>query len=310
MPRPLRIQYEGAIYHVMSRGDRRQAIFVDDADRRAFVDHLGRACAKTGWQVHAYVLMSNHFHLVLETPQPNLSVGMKWLLGAYTQAFNRRHRQWGHLFGGRYKAQHIDERDPRYLKSACDYVHLNPARAGLVGEKDNLEVYPWSSYRAYVRAPERPVWLRCERLLAEHGAESQDAQALRRFKRQNEGMRSRSGDRSGEIPNLGGSGAWRIGAEDFTAWLAERLKRRGRKTERASERRETDERLAERIIREALVARGWSASTLRLSAKGDPVKVDIARQVRTQTPMTLAWIARHLAIGSASYLAALLTKEV
>ena len=101
MPRPLRIQYEGAIYHVMSRGDRRQAIFADDSDRRAFVDHLGRACAKTGWQVHAYVLMSNHFHVVLETPQANLSVGMKWLLGAYTQAFNRRHHQWGHLFGGR-----------------------------------------------------------------------------------------------------------------------------------------------------------------------------------------------------------------
>lgn len=82
---------------------------------------------KTGWQVHAYCLMSNHFHLVLETPQPNLAAGMKWLLGTYTQRFNRRHWHWGHLFGGRYKARLIDGRKPGYLRAACDYVHLNPA---------------------------------------------------------------------------------------------------------------------------------------------------------------------------------------
>src|SRR3954454_14988527 len=79
--------------------------------------------------------MSNHFHLVLETPQPNLSVGMKWLLGTYTQRWNRRWRRWVHLFGGRYKAQCIDERCPSYLRTACDYVHLNPERAGLLGPK-------------------------------------------------------------------------------------------------------------------------------------------------------------------------------
>ena len=121
----------------MSRGDRREAIFHDDADRVEFLRTLGQACLKTGWQVHAYCLMSNHFHLVLETPQPNLARGMKWLLGTYTQRFNRRHRHWGHLFGGRYKAQLIDERKPGYLRCACDYVHLNPVRAGdCVGEKE------------------------------------------------------------------------------------------------------------------------------------------------------------------------------
>jgi putative transposase len=94
MPRPLRIEYEGALYHVMSRGDRREAIFLEDADRDGFLRTLGEACAKTAWQVHAYCLMSNHFHLVVETPRPNLALGMKWLLGTYTQRFNRRHKHW------------------------------------------------------------------------------------------------------------------------------------------------------------------------------------------------------------------------
>ena len=104
MARKLRVEYPGAIYHVMNRGDRRERIFVDDADRRRFVDTLDEACAKTGWQVHAYVLMPNHFHVVIETPQPNLVAGMKWLLGTYTSRFNRRHQLFGHLFSGRYNA--------------------------------------------------------------------------------------------------------------------------------------------------------------------------------------------------------------
>src|SRR6266478_3646521 len=91
MARKVRIEYPGAIYHVMNRGDRREPIFKDDADRRRFVETLAEACAKTGWQVHAYVLMPNHFHLVVETPQPNLVAGMKWFLGTYTSRFNRRH---------------------------------------------------------------------------------------------------------------------------------------------------------------------------------------------------------------------------
>ena len=98
MPRPLRIQYEGALYHVMSRGDGREAIFLEAADRSEFLRVLGQTCLKTGWQVHAYCLLSNHFHSVVETPQPNLAAGMKWLLGTYTQRFNRRHHHWGHLF--------------------------------------------------------------------------------------------------------------------------------------------------------------------------------------------------------------------
>src|SRR5213594_210933 len=92
MARKLRIQYPGAVYHVMNRGDRRESIFHDVDDRQRFIETLGEACGKTGWQVHAYCLMPNHFHLVLETPQPNLVAGMKWFLGTYTGRFNRRHK--------------------------------------------------------------------------------------------------------------------------------------------------------------------------------------------------------------------------
>ncbi len=104
MARKLRVQYPGAIYHLMNHGDRREPIFKDDADRRRWVETLEECCAKTDWQVHAYCLMSNHFHLVLETPKANLVAGMKWFLGTYTSRFNRRHKLFGHLFSGRYKS--------------------------------------------------------------------------------------------------------------------------------------------------------------------------------------------------------------
>ena len=132
MARKLRVEYPGAIYHVLNRGDRREAIFHDEADRQSFLGTLGEACLKTGWQVHAYCLMSNHFHLVVETPQPTLVAGMKWLLGTYTGRFNRRHRLFGHLFSGRYKSLIVGGSGNGYLRTVCEYVHLNPVRSKLL----------------------------------------------------------------------------------------------------------------------------------------------------------------------------------
>src|SRR5258707_5125947 len=115
----------------MNRGDHRENIFRDDDDRKRFLGALGEACRKTEWQVHAYCLMSNHFHLVLETPQPNLVVGMKWLLGTYSSRFNRRHKEFGHVFSGRYKSLMVEGSGNGYLKTVCDYVHLSSVRARL-----------------------------------------------------------------------------------------------------------------------------------------------------------------------------------
>ena len=174
MARKLRIQYPGAIYHVMNRGDRREAIFADDADRQRFLETLTETCQKTGWQVHAYCLMSNHFHLVVETPQATLVAGMKWLLGTYTGRFNRRHKQFGHLFSGRYKALIVDGSGSGYLKTACDYVASEPrARQTTVKADQPLAglPFPWSSYPAYLSAQaRRPAWLRGWIGCSENGA--------------------------------------------------------------------------------------------------------------------------------------------
>jgi REP element-mobilizing transposase RayT len=170
MPRKLRVEYEGAIYHLMNRGDRREVIFLVDADRELFLETLGEACRRTGWQVHALCLMSNHFHLVVETPRANLIAGMQWFLGTYTTRFKRRHKLCGHLFSGRYKSLLVDGSTSGYLKTVCDYVHLNPVRAKLLKPEQPLNEYPWSSWPEYLKKPsQRWEWLRVDRLLGEWG---------------------------------------------------------------------------------------------------------------------------------------------
>src|SRR6516165_6697004 len=130
MPRPLRIEYPGALYHVMARGNQGRPVFRDDTDRQLWLETLGQACGKTGWRVHAYVLMGNHYHLLLETPEANLEAGMKWLQGTYTQRYNGRHKLFGHLFQGRYKAVLVDPQEKEgYFQVVSTYIHLTPARA-------------------------------------------------------------------------------------------------------------------------------------------------------------------------------------
>ena len=132
MARKPRIEFAGAVYHVLSRGDRGEPIYQDDEDRLLFLRFLGEVCERTGWLIHAYILMTNHYHILLETPGANLVVGMKWLQGTYTQRFNLRHRLRGHLFQGRYKALLIDGEEAGYFLQASSYIHLNPVRAGLI----------------------------------------------------------------------------------------------------------------------------------------------------------------------------------
>ena len=154
MARPLRIEFPGAIYHVTSRGDRSEAIFVDDDDRGALLDVVAQALSRFDAQMLAYCLMGNHYHFVLYTRQANLSLVMRHINGVYTQTFNRRHGKVGHLFQGRFKAILVD-RDG-YLLEVCRYVELNPVRAGIV---DKPSRWSWSSYRAHVGLAQVPVWL-------------------------------------------------------------------------------------------------------------------------------------------------------
>ena len=143
MSRPLRIEFAGALHHVMARGNARAAIVLEDVDRQLWVDALGRIADRFGWQVWAYCLMDNHYHLLVETPQANLSRGMRELNGVYTQAFNRRHARVGHVLQGRFKGLLVDK--DVYLLELCRYVVLNPVRAGMV---ERAVDWPWSSQRA------------------------------------------------------------------------------------------------------------------------------------------------------------------
>ena len=147
-----------------------EPIFLCDEDRQLFVQTLGEACLKTGWKVHAYCLMVNHFRLVVETPRANLVSGMRWFLGTYTARFNRRHKYFGHLFSGRYKSVIVDGSGSGYLKAVCDYVHLNPVRAKLLKPDQRLAEYRWSSWPEYLRGPDKRLeWLRVDRVLGEWG---------------------------------------------------------------------------------------------------------------------------------------------
>ncbi len=127
MARKPRVEFAGATYHVMCRGNRQESVFRDQKDCERFLDTLGELSERNGWLIHAFVLMGNHYHLLLETPEPNLVDGMRWLQSTYTQRFNARHKVWGHLFQGRYKALPVDEGE--YFRTVADYIHLNPARA-------------------------------------------------------------------------------------------------------------------------------------------------------------------------------------
>ena len=139
MPRMLRVEYPGAIYHLMSRGDRREDIFYDEVDRHDFLKTLAEAGGKADFQVHAYCLMPNHFHLVTETPNGNLVAGMQWLLSSYTLRLNHRRKLTGHVFSGRYKAILVDGSVVDYLKTVCDPLGLDPSGLGAAQERGRGE---------------------------------------------------------------------------------------------------------------------------------------------------------------------------
>ena len=154
MARPLRIEFPGAVYHVTSRGDRREDIFVDDQDRLALLEVIAQALSRFDAQALSYCLMGNHYHFVLHTRQANLSLLMRHINGVYTQTYNRRHDKVGHLFQGRFKAILVDRE--AYLLEVCRYVDLNPVRARMVRKPGS---WAWSSYRAHVGQAAVPAWL-------------------------------------------------------------------------------------------------------------------------------------------------------
>jgi putative transposase len=184
MARPLRLEYEGALYHVTSRGNARESIFLYDEDRSRFLEIVADVVKRFGWICHAYCLMTNHYHLLIETPDAGLSRGMQLLNGVYTQWFNRRHDRVGHLLQGRFKAILVEKES--HLLELVRYVVLNPVRAEMVrGVRD----WPWSSHRATAGQTEVPEFLRVDWVLSEFDADRERAiRAYRRFIRQGRGI--------------------------------------------------------------------------------------------------------------------------
>jgi len=171
MARPLRIEYDGALYHLTSRGNERKPIFKDNLDRELFLSTLAQVTQRFHWLCHAYCLMGNHYHLVIETPDGNLSKGMRQLNGIYTQAFNRRHRRVGHLFQGRFKGILV-QKDSHFLE-VCRYVVLNPVRAKIVKHPGQ---WAWSSYRATAGQSSIPRCLTVDEILGHFGQRQSPAQ--------------------------------------------------------------------------------------------------------------------------------------
>jgi REP element-mobilizing transposase RayT len=294
MPRMLRVEYPGAIYHIMSRGNRREAVFLDEVDRHDFLKTLAEACRKTGWQVHAWCLMGNHFHLVVQTPQANLVDGMRWLLSTYSNRFNHRRKKVGHLFSGRYKALHVEGHGAGYLRTVCDYVHLNPVRARLLRTGQRLIEYPWSSFAWHLAGKEhRPAWLCSEPLFGEHGITQDNAQGRREFERRLEARRQEPKETGGPMRR-----GWYLGTQEFKKELLARMEGRLGANHAGQLRREAAEANAQRLIESELKRQGWTEGELKDRAKTDPVKVALAARIRRETTVPIRWLATRLHMGT------------
>jgi len=313
MPRQVRIEFEGAFYHVMARGDRREAIVRGDEDREMFLQTLGELAEKTGFRIHAYVLMSNHYHLLLETPRANLSAGMGWFQNAYTRRMNARYRLWGHLFGGRYKSILVEPGECFW--ALLDYVHLNPVRAGLVGARDGMECYRWSSLPSYISAPaRRPKWLETKMGYEVCGCQDR-ASGRREFLNLLERRVDWSDPRKAGTMFSGGKEkpelavysslrrGWLFGSQGFRESMLSLLEKRGKKIKKANgyhgaQLSDYGEKKARALIEAGLKVYGLGLEELRKQPKGEERKALLAAMIQDETTMKLDWISEELNMGT------------
>ena len=309
MPRKPRIEFGGAAYHIMSRGNRGQTVFLNDADRISFLRTLGETCDRTGWLVHSYVLLNNHYHLLIETPEPNLVAGMRWLQGTYTIRFNQRHGLVGHLFQGRYKAILVDHRHAGYFLQVSSYIHLNPVRAGFVDVRTGrLEDYPWSSYPYYI-APcsRRPTYLCVERVLGELNL-SDTPQGRRKYRLyvQDYLRHFTEDDSRGHIEQHWEPirRTWCFGSDEFKQEAAAAVQGTMAGVRRSSLSgpavQAHDETVALSLLEQGLSALGLNKCDLQGLRKHDPRKQVLAFWIRSRTVVSNRWLSEHLHMGHES----------
>lgn len=319
MARSIRIQTAGAYYHVMARGNRREDIFHDDDDRRFFLHTLSQACEMTGWRVHAWVLMSNHYHLFLQTPEPNLVAGMSWLQNTLTRRYNVRHRKWGRLFGDRYKAVIVQGDDGWHYQTLMDYIHLNPVRARLIRPKAGGSVldYAWSSLAGGYALPpgKRAKWLAAEDGLKAFGLGDTVAGRRAMVERLDRRAVSEEIKRCG-VPELAEEvdarashlrRGWYWGTQAFgeamrklAAAVLKRRAPRSRSYERHALVVEHGEKQAETWLKEGLKAAGLRAAQLERMKGSDERKVLLADLLWRRTVVSQEWLAEKLRMKSAA----------
>ncbi|CAN5377899.1 hypothetical protein BH23VER1_BH23VER1_32310 [soil metagenome] len=319
MARSIRIEFAGAYYHGMARGNRCEAIFVDDDDRRFFLAALAEACGMTGWRVHAWVLMGNHYHLFIQTPEPNLVAGMSWLQNTYTRRFNVRHALWGRLFGDRYKAVLVEGDDGHHYRGVADYIHLNPVRAGIAGvlEGQSVADYPWSSIAGGYALPpgKRARWLAAAEGLSVFQLNDTAAGRRKMVARLDGRAAEEAGEECGvpeEAPDADARRSnfrrgWFWGGKKFekkVRKLAEKAAKSPPKRSRAYRRIAAavshGEDAAEHLLAEGLAAAGLSRADLDGLYGSDPRKVALAKLLWKQTTVSQGWIAERLAMRSAA----------
>ena len=309
MPRSVRIEYPGAVYHVMCRGDHREAIFHGDNDYRLFLETLEEVCERTGFRINSYVLMPNHYHLLLETPEANLVAGMKWFQGTYTQRFNRRHDLNGHLFQGRYKAIPVEPENGDYFRRVSDYIHLNPARAHLLDSAcPELKQYTWSSYPYFTGNEPLPEWLHRQRVFSAHGLGNDGRANQRKYARLLElhVLEIQEGNTTEQIETELKEirRGWYLGSDLFRDDLMDRVDQSVQGNKRESYRNEGmrrhDESEAEKLIEKATRQLKVELADLCGRKQTDIVKQGVAWWVKSRSIVSDAWLCEKLAMGSRS----------
>lgn len=296
MPRPWRVEFSGGCYHVINRGNYRRNLFTGKGAAAAFERTLGQAAVRFGWWIHAYTVMSNHFHLAIELTEPNLSAGMKWLQGTWIRRYNGFRKLIGRPFQGRYKALLVEPGEA--LGRVCHYIHLNPVRAGIV-TAEKAGDYAWSSLPKFLQ-PGRPPWLTSTTVLAEAGGLADTAAGWKCYLGYLAFLAEDEAARKTLIAEHLSRG-WCVGSENFKQAMKQEHALRGAELDRfvglepeavQAERREVWEERLLALAREARI------DLLSLPVrKSHPAKVRLAAALKLSTSVSNGWLAQRLQMG-------------
>jgi len=306
MARKLRLEFLGACYHVINRGNYRADVFKTEGAKAAFEACLFEACRKSNWALHAYVLMSNHYHLALETPDGNLVAGMQWLQATFANRFNKLRGARGHLFQGRYKSLLVEEGAP--LGQVCHYIHLNPVRAGVVLPVA-LGTYRYSSYWYLARPKHRPKFMQFATSLHEAG-DLTDTPAGWKSYTAYLNWQATEGPAGKSKAYVALSQGWALGSSEFKAALIKdhQLVATTRAWE-SSGAQEIREQAWRQALTEGLRARRKTAADLRSDRKTAAWKIALAAHLKQTTQARNAWLAQHLHMGRTEALSSHVAKH-